>query len=201
MILTKEILEKRLNSPDNLINQIEREQNSPTIVIKDNIRNKVGRPGVKNLSESERVAIGVLAHTVGEDVAAELFDVSKSHAHALKYGSKSLNPDYNNGQAHTKDMALQQKINERLESTKLTIQEKAAETLLNSMGLLNTPDKLENCSAKDLASISNQMSQVVRNMAGQSAEKNSGKSNVKIILHQPKSSREDMFDLVEIGID
>jgi len=82
----------------------------------------------------------------------------------------------------------------------LTIQERAAEKLLSAMGLI-TPDKLENSSAKDLAQITNQMSQVVRNISGQVSQGNTGKTaKVQIILNQPKESKEDSFDVIEIGV-
>lgn len=193
MILTKEQTEKRLNSEKNIVNI-----NKTQVIIKNEVHNLNGRPGVKNLSEEEKISIGVLSHLAGDEIAGEMFGVSTGTAHRLRSANISVNPNSNNGMTSSKNMSLQEKINARLETTKLTIQERAAEKLLGALGLLDN-DKLANSSAKELAQITNQMSQVVRNMTSQN-EKSGGKSNVRIVLHQPKPSREDLFDCVEIGV-
>lgn len=201
MILTKEQIEKRLSSEKNIVNQLNKlkEESSLEVVYKDGFNHK-GNGGRQALTEEERVAIGVVAKVTDNATAAELFNVSERSAKDLKNGLRSTyiskeQPNYN----HV-DMELKNKINERIENTKLSIQERAAEKLLGTLGLL-TEEKLENCSAKDIASISNQMAQVVRNISGQSGQgKGDGKANVKIIVHQPKSIREETFDCIEIGV-
>lgn len=197
MILTKEQIEKRLNSSNNLANKVEESRNNPIteIIIKDGTNNHVGRPGSKNLTEQERVAVGVISATVGDEVAASLFGISTSHANDLRNGNRNVG----NGETNLRvqDTNLKAQIKERLDNTKMTIQERAAEKLLTSLGLL-TEDKLTNCSPKDVASISNQMSQVMRNMNNN--KDTSDKASVKIVLHQPKTTQEDSFDIIEIGV-
>lgn len=202
MILTKEQSIKRLNSSDNIINKesIRSEEKSFEVEIKDG-KNKVGRPGSHNLSDSEKVAIGVLANTVGNDVAAELMGVSENTARHLRTGQTTLSHGQGT-QRYGEDQELRNKIEERIESTKLTIHERAAEKLLLSLGALDQ-EKISNCSAKEAAQIANQMSQVVRNISNNGSRDGGNKdgSKVKIIMHQPKSSREESFDVIEIGVD
>src|SRR6185503_17143744 len=196
MILTKEQVEKRLNSEKNISNLISSEDNKVEVIYKDGINNHIGNPGAKHLTERERVAIGVLTKTTGAETASLLFGVSKSHAQDLGSGNRNVS-DTN---LRIRDQNLINQIDERLESTKLSIQERAAEKLLGALGLL-TNEKLENSSVKEIAQVSSQLSQVVRNITGNSNNKETGKQNVKIIVHQPKASREDFFDVVEIGVE
>lgn len=194
MILTKEQLEKRLASEDNSVNKLEVVKNLPEVIIRDG-KNHSGRPGTTNLTEQERVAIGVLSSTVGEETAAILFGVAPSTAHKLHHGMMSGD----SGASHGPNQDLRAQIQQRLDTAKLSASERAAETLMKSLGLLNEGDKLTNSSAKELAQISNQMSQVVRNMNNSNGDKGGGQGGVKIILHQPKSTKESSFDTIEIS--
>ena len=198
MILTKEQVEKRLNSEKNISNLISStsEDNKVEVIYKDGINNHIGNPGAKHLTERERVAIGVIAHTTGNEAASLLFGVSQSHVADIKYGNRNVD----DSNLRIRDQNLINQINERLESTKLSIQERAAEKLLGALGLL-TEEKLENSSVREIAQVSSQLSQVVRNITGNSNNKETGKQNVKIIVHQPKASREEFFDVVEIGVE
>lgn len=198
MILNRDQLNKRVNSPDNIVNKIEESKLVlPEIVIKDGL-NHQGRNGGKALEEEERVAIGVLGKTVGNELAAELMGVSERTVSHLRTAQTTLVDD-NGIRRYGKNEELQAKISERLESTKLTIQEKAAERLMKSLGLLSD-EKLENCSAKEVAGIAAQVSQVFRNMNSSSSEKNSRTAGVRIILNPPKTAREESFDVIEVGI-
>lgn len=192
MILTKEQIEARVTSNGNIAVSAEKLREQPEVVIKDG-KNHEGRPGTTNLTEQERVAVGVLANTVGEETAATLFGIEVSTAHKLKFGMQSGD----SGDSHGKNMELANQIKQRLESSKLSIQERAAEKLLSAMGLI-TEEKMANSSVKELASVSSQLSQVVRNMTANNKEGDS-KGGVKIYLHQPKEAKEDSFDIIEIG--
>lgn len=195
MILSKEQIEKRLTSEDNIANKVEDHKNDAVVIYKDGINNHKGKNGSSNLTENERVAIGVIASVGGDQLAADLFGVNKSHVNDLKNGNRNISND----NLRIRDIDLQEKIAERLENTKLSIQEVAATKLLKSMGLL-TEDKLENSSAKELAQVSTQMSQVIRNMNNTNSNKDTSKANVKIVVHSPKQSNEDSFDTLELRI-
>lgn len=198
MVLTNEQIEERISSEDNLTNQIEqfKKSDSPIIERKSHAPNPNGRNGNsksrKNLTDDERVAVGVLSNTVGEDVAAEIFDVSKDHAHHLRSANRSLTP----GQGF-KDTELQVKIDERLAKVRTTIQEQAAEKLLGAFDLLDD-EKLQNCSARELSTISKDMSQTMRNMEPKVPKESGNGGGVKIIIQQPKPTTEEHFDFVEI---
>jgi hypothetical protein len=206
MILTKKQIEERLGSQENLTNQLseyrknsefepESSEQESLVIRKNHITNPNGKTRSKNLTEDERVAIGVLSNTVGEEVASDLFGVSKDHAHHLRSANRTLS----SGKGF-KDVPLANKIQARIEKAKVSIQERAAEKLLGAFDLLDD-EKLEDCSANDLANISTKMSQVMRNMiSGNGGDKGNGTGGVQIILHQPKPSTESDFDIIEIGV-
>lgn len=201
MILTKEQVQKRLASDSNIGNpnstsNLEKES-EVEVIYKDGINNHNGNAGSRNLTPEERITIGVLATVTDNKTAASIFGVHPSHVNDLKNGNILVGESKAGNR--TRDNALIDAIKDRLETTKLTIQERAAEKLLGALGLL-TEDKLENSSAKDIAQISNQMSQVVRNISGNNKNENEKRSNVRITVHQPKETRESAFDMIEIGI-
>jgi len=82
MILTKEQVEKRLSSSDNVVNKIE-EARKIEVIIKDG-KNHSGRIGSHNLSDEEKVEIGVAANLLGNEAAAELLGVSENTARHLR---------------------------------------------------------------------------------------------------------------------
>lgn len=196
MILTKEQSDSRLSSPENVSNKI---KSLPLVIHKDG-KNRVGRPGSTNLTEEEKVAIGYLANVVGNENASEIMRVSENTARHLRSAQKTESEGQGT-QRYEQDQELKKKIEDRLSATRLTIEERAAEKLLGAMGLI-TEEKLENSSAKDLAQITNQMSQVVRNISGNGSNNNSkGRSaKVQIVVHQPRAFKEDHFDVIEVGI-
>lgn len=213
MILTKEQTEKRLNSERNITNKIsvvksvsslneiqeiqEIQEESPEIKIKSVVHSTGSKVGSKHLTENERIAISVLANTIDHKTVGEIFNISPSHVSDLKNANRNVN-------GRIKDIDLQAKVNERLDKTKLSIQERAAEKLLSTLGLFDEPevkDKLKNSSPKEISQVSSQLSQVMRNMNQSNNERDTGKAKVSIIMHQPKPSNESSFDVIEIGID
>jgi len=197
MILTKEQVEQRINSEKNLVNIIAQREEQFEVIIRDG-KNHSGREGSHNLTNEEKLAIGVLANLEGNEVAAEVMGVSVNTARHIR-SAQTTSSEGRGTQRYDIDQNLKNKINETLDNTKLTIAEKAADRLLSAMGLL-TNDKLENASVKDIATISTQLSQVVRNMSGAKQE-DGEKSKVKVVLFAPRQSRETSFDTIEIGID
>ncbi len=200
MILTQEQIDKRLSSEDNIVNKLESHKIEllarPEVIVRDG-KNHVGNQGSRNLSEQEKLAVGVLANTVGNELAGELMGVSENTARHLRSAQMTTGDSEN--RRFGKDMLLQEQINDRLNSAKLSIQERAAEKLLKSMGLI-TEDKLENCSVKDLASVTKEMSVVMRNMSSNNNSREHSNANVRIIIQQPKQTHESSLDVIEIGV-
>ncbi len=200
MILTKQQVEIRESSPDNIANQ--KVANTPTVIYKDGINNHKGKgTGVKNLSNEERVAIGVVASVTDDETAAAIFGIHKSHANDIKQGNRNVGNGESGSSLRTQDTALLNTIESRLEKTKLTIQERAAERLLTTLGLFESPsiqDKLENSTPKEVAAVVKDMSQVMRNLSDKQKDYNSGNTNVKIIVHAPKEANESSFDMIEL---
>lgn len=198
MILTKEEIQRRLNSKDNLSNQISVISETPARPdqLKNEIQYKDGKShqgnSGKRLTEEERITIGVLAQTAGTEIAGELMGVSPVTAKNLESGWRSDTPN-----TKSKDMELMSKINDRLDETKLTIQERAADRLLNALGVI-TDDKLENAKLRDAADVAAKMSQVYKNMA---PSQERGDSRVRVVIHQPKATQESSLDILEIGFE
>jgi hypothetical protein len=196
MILTKEQVAARVNSEKNIVNK-----QTNIVVFKDGLNHK-GRGDSKNLTHEDRVNIGVLANLAGNDLTAEVFDISPNTARHLRTGQELVyEPGKRDEPRSIQSQELQEAIKTRLDNAKLTIEEKAAQKLLESMGLIST-EKMENCSAKDLAQITNQMSQVVRNISGGSRgqDKGNGGASVKVVVMKPKTSSEDSYDVIEVGL-
>lgn len=201
MILTKEQIDLRVKSEKNIVNIKEEDSSALSNIVeyKDHINNKTGRPGSKNLTEEQRVSIGFISAIAGDEAAAEIFNVAEGTAHRLRSASVSRNPN-STGVQSTKDMNLQNKINERLSEAKLTAQERAAEKLLETLGLI-TKDDLANAKIKDKASIAKDMSQVMKNLnSSNSSDGDKNSRPVKIVMHQPKPSKEEHFETIEIEL-
>ena len=203
MIINNKQAEERLTSNKNILNQsVEME---PEIIRKDGINNHKGGGG-KRLSPDERVAIATLSELTGDDhLTAEIFGIHPSHSNDLKNGNRNVGNGTSGSGLRIRDVGLIQAKEDRIESHKLTIQERAAEKLLNAFGIFDEPefqDSLKNSKPKEVASVMKDMSQVMRNL---STNKNGdvnggGKSNVKITLYAPKTAKEESFDVVEIRV-
>lgn len=193
MLLTQEQINSRINSENNIANS--KVEQKVEVIYKDGI-NSHGNNGAKRLTEEERIAIGVVASVTDHQTASDLFGISKSHVNDVKNGNRVTHG------VRFRDVELTQAIESRLNKTKLDIQERAAETLLSALGLFSDDsiqDKMRNSSPKEIASVTKDMSQVFRNMSSDKKGE-SGPKGVKIIINAPKESREDSFDVVEIGI-
>lgn len=206
MILNKEEIEKRVNSEKNLVNQIAERQKSINeggaayeVVIKDG-KNHSGNKGSSRLTDEERVAVGVLARLDGAKTAAEVMGISPHTAKHIMMGHKNTEAGPDHYRKQEVDEEFKKKVLSKFENTKLTIAERAAEKLLGALDVI-TPEKLENASVKDVATISNNMAQVIRNISGTGRERegDGGAAKVKIVLHAPDQARESAFDFIEIS--
>jgi hypothetical protein len=182
MILTQEEIAKRLNSPDNLANVMREESDNPKVKVVKWQGCVNGRPeGKPNLTEDEIIAAGVLARTMGNATAASVLGISPQTASNISHD--------NNGY-RTSD-----KIDKAMDNITKMAEEVAAEKLLVALGMI-TEDKLSVCSAKDLSTVAMNMSRTIANV--KPGEKNSG-VKVSIIMHQPKPSREEHFEMIEVS--
>lgn len=194
MILTGEQVKKRLESDQNLVKMVDSIRGpNREIIVKSHAMNPRGPgDGVKDLTDEERESIGVLSKLAGSDVAAEIFGISENHASNLSCGLKRY------AGKHVTDNNLKERIEDRLSSVRMTVEERAAEKLLAALGLLDN-DKLENCNAVQLAGVASQMGNTMSKMRAKEGSEN-GNEKVKVIIHQPRPTTEEHFDCVEIGV-
>lgn len=154
---------------------------SPTVRSRVEIHNFRGRKvGDKALPEIMKPIIGASDRLSGPAKTAKEFGVS---LHASNY----LGDGKTRYSAATKSPELESKISKIVGEA----QEKAAERLLASLGLL-TEDKLENAKAKDLAVIASNMSKIIENT------KPAESTNNMILIYAPRQRDEDRFDVIEV---
>lgn len=187
MILTKEQLQLRVESPDNFLNL---DQSNTVVELKKYQGANGGRHNKDDFSREEQLTIGVLDKTIGSHMTSEVMGVSVGYASSLGNGKVS----HKDGNEEFKNQ-LDKRLGKIIEKS----QEVAAERLLSSLGLI-TDDKLVNASAKDLSTISANLSKVSLNLKP-SQDKNSNLNGpkVNIVLFQPKIAKEEEFNIIEVS--
>lgn len=180
MFIDREELESRLATDKNLVNatkslQIERCGSGRT-------------PGAVNRTDSQRAAIGELAHLVGEQNAADLTGASQSQVNSYKRGFNSSGKRHHNP-------ALDNEIQDSLGK----VRDAAIDRMLASMGLI-TDDKLKSVSkATDLATIAGTLSKVAQiGIPKESRDANSG-PNVQVVVYAPAIKEEKTYEMVEVN--
>lgn len=183
MILSNDELKIRLESSDNLINIMTEDKKNPTVKVIHYAGCSGGKTSKPNLTEDERIATGILTRTIGRDIAAETFGVTAQHASDLSHGNNGTN--------------VKEKVDAAIDNVRKTVEEKAAERLLSSLGFL-TDDKLSQASAKDISTIATNMSRTMSNMRPKNDDRNNG-AKVNVVIHANKQSREEHFDIIEVS--
>jgi len=187
MLLTKEQFNSRLNSEENLSGIVSSDEGSSHLkVIKWGGHSQKERPHYK-LDEEQRITIGSLGKIFPTKDVAEMTGVSQDAVRDLrngKRGSSGYSPE------------LMAAIDERTESTRKSTYDKAMDKLLSSLGFI-TDAKMENANARELSGIASNLSKVASNLTPKDATASVGKG-VTLILYQPKPSKEEHFDVIEV---
>lgn len=182
MLITKEQAEARLNSPDNLANQVVRNNSHFEIVKINHGGREQGR--ATDLTEQERATIGALAHLDTAKNIAREFGISRQHVENLKFGRVGAR-----GGDEKEHPELKSKLGQKLEQ----VRDVALDKLMESLGLI-TQENLSECDAKDLSGIAANMSKVVE----KTLPKQDGSQGVKIQIYAPQLKEIDQFKLVEV---
>lgn len=195
LIIDEERANSILNNSENLVNKLSVKNGSPSEVRKEtevkNFEVKTishgGGVHKDRLTEEERIMIGAVARAgLGtlQEVADE-FRISKQHAFNLSHGRVDTpglqTVDHSDLKAH---------IENRLKP----IQDKAIDKLMESLGLLS-PEKMDKCGAKDLSTISANLSKVVSNTMPKDVNQD---NRTQIVMYAPKMKDVDEFKVVEI---
>jgi len=164
---------------------------SPEAVIED-IPSKGRKEGDNNVPESLRNLIGITAQTEGRKEAialAKMFGVSPSSTSAYSNSATSTKT-YNQPDNKISDVILKRK-------SQLT--KKALNKLGTSLDKI-TDDKLDALDAKELASITKDMSAVIKNLEPPSTNgKEDGRPNVAFVLYRPEIRHEDSYDSLPVS--
>ena len=186
MFLTQEQIDLRLGSQDNLINIRNKNESSVKVITPG--RNGGRSIGALGMTEDERLSVAILASAVGDSNAAEAFGISQGHVNHLKNGRTD---------GTNVDREFKEKAVSILDQTKTQVETLAAEKLLSALGMLDH-DKLANAKVTELAQVASSMSKVMVNMrVSENQRDNSVK--VSVILHQPRTAREEHFDMIEVS--
>ena len=160
-------------------------------VIED-IPSKGRKEGDNNVPESLRNLIGITAQTEGRKEAialAKMFGVSPSSTSAYSNSATSTKT-YNQPDNKISDVILKRK-------SQLT--KKALNKLGTSLDKI-TDDKLDALDAKELASITKDMSAVIKNLEPPSTNgKEDGRPNVAFVLYRPEIRHEDSYDSLPVS--
>jgi len=160
-------------------------------VIED-IPSKGRKEGDNNVPESLRNLIGITAQTEGRKEAialAKMFGVSPSSTSAYSNSATSTKT-YNQPDNKISDVILRRK-------SQLT--KKALNKLGTSLDKI-TDDKLDALDAKELASITKDMSAVIKNLEPPSTNgKEDGRPNVAFVLYRPEIRHEDSYDSLPVS--
>lgn len=153
------------------IKEIERGRGIGNTEVPDSLRKVIGEDALVNGRES------------GQDLARAV-GISDSSLSAYTKGATST-ASYNNP-----DKDLKQ----HTDAVRNRISSKARARLLMAMGSI-TKDKLDSAKLRDVASVANAMSNVIRNMEGPS---DNGNNQTNFIFYAPKTRDESAFEVINL---
>lgn len=143
--------------------------------------------GNLEVPDSLRKVIGEDAIENGNDSAKDLtraFSISDSSLSAYKNGATSTTT-YNEGNKDLKN---------HTDAVRKRIGQKARSRLIMAMNSI-TKDKLESAKLRDVASVANAMSNVIRNLEGPTDQ---GNNQTNFIFYAPKTKDEKQFETIDL---
>ena len=172
MYITEEQLRAREASDKNLNRVMER------VGIIEITKQRPGRnEGVKNLDEEERNQIAIRSRT-GE--------TQTSLAHEFNVTTDTVCKIENGKVKGIDEERVAREVND--------IRDKALQKLMASLNLLSE-EKLSKCNARDISTVSANMSRVVEKMM----PKENQIQNTQVIIYAPELRQEKYFDVVEVS--
>lgn len=183
MLITKEQADKRLASENNVANLLNTKDQKLTIIP---IKKGGGRrDGDTNLSNEERILIGLCGHNDTLKNTAATFNISESTVTNCKNGRTDRA-----GLERTYRPELKNQIDSKLHEAR----DLALDKLMASMNLLDD-DKLKEVSAKDLSLISSNMSRVYQNTYAKDAAEG---AKINIIVYSPELKQTSDYKTIEV---
>ena len=182
MLLTKEQAERRLNSPDNLANQLTHE-NGRFKLIKMNRGGHAtkGKPH-DNYTDEERAYLAAISKVSSVPDVCNIFGVSDDAVWNWRAGRvrRAGDPEL---KEHPK---LKQSIEDRLGITR----DAALDKLMETLGLMSK-DKISDCNAVQQSTIANNLSTVV----GKTMPSTMSISGSNVVVYAPQQRKIKDFDI------
>jgi predicted transcriptional regulator len=179
MFITKEQAERRLNSPDNILNKVER-ANSHFVIKKLHAGGR--KEGVTTLTKEDRLIAGTLGQVYNQKEVARDFGITRQHVNNLAHGRT----DSKRADGHETGLEASGILDE--------VKERALQKVLSAVDFMSD-NKLGLCDAKELSSIASNMSKVYSNV---SPKENGNEMKVQFVLYAPRVKEEHEFQVVEI---
>ena len=183
MILSEEEVQGRLDSPDNLMNQME-----SYVEIRRKHQGKL--PGATTIPPMVRELVGSLSNESDEydkDIA-ETFNVSQPIVSSASRGLISTSNGRFDSELAEK---VKSKVNDKLEAA----HNLAIDAMVSSLELL-TPKLSEITKPKDLSKIATDMSRISANLKGDNVDKS---TRVQVVLMAPsRMRRDDEYEALEV---
>jgi hypothetical protein len=171
------------------LTQAERERRRALSESRDAVRivdKAPGRPvGATEVPLGTKALVGTLANLESQSniELAKDFGLSKDQVSAFKNGKSTVNAEVN------------PELKEKIEDNLGVVRDRAADILLETLGLL-TPERIQSIQkVKDVTAVAKDMSTIIRNATPQNKEP--GSTNfVQIINHGQRS--EDSYEVIEV---
>jgi len=197
MFINKEVADNRLNDDENLVSlvlDISSRRNRPddTEPLVPEVVEEVVE-GVVKPHHSGRPINGTAIPMEMKTLAGLLanFDTTRNVAKALGLNHATVNDARNGENSHGRPSP---ELKARLEGDLSKVRDKALDRLLSSLDFI-TDEKLEKCSAKDVAGISASMAKVVATTLPKDTE---SAIHAQLIVYAPTQINESKFEVVEL---
>lgn len=191
MILTDEEIDKRLTSPDNLLNQIKKPNPNVEVLPAPTQGKTIGS---ENTPPLVRELIGTLSKTTDstQKEVAEIFEVAPSSVSNWRRGIV--------GDRFKPELALAVQSNSSVivdERTKKA-HELALDSLVDTLTVLR-PKLGDGLKPEKLSKIASDMSRVAKNLNDNASKREEDKpiNNIHVILYRPQQKQESDYETIE----
>lgn len=117
-----------------------------------------------------------------EREVAEIFNISITTVNSIKNGTRDKNESPS--------------VKKYREEKREEASDHAMQKMMETLGLIDN-SKLENCNAKELSSIANNMSKIVSNLRKKDEVGDASRTNIQIYM--PTQRTEESFKVIEVG--
>ena len=181
MLITKDQMEQRLSSPDNLANQLCSRSHSMKVEHLNRGGEKVRGQEKLTYTNEERALVGAVTRLTTIKDSVRAFGVGKTSAHLWSQG-RTAN--------HYGEPIERPELKQAIEGRLGIVRDKALDKLLDTLGVLKT-EKVEQCNPVQISSIAANLSTVVT----KTMPSNVNISGSNVVLYAPRQRKIEDFDV------